>query len=116
MTNYSHTQVADAKTMEIIIKQNFLPRIIKHLKDIASLGVASPVYKKETPKFEKMYSNLLDVSNSLRSFVDRVGSADDLETKVVQATELHEFIDLVSEQVSEIETELPSSKDSPQLF
>lgn len=51
MNNYVITKVADAETLEIIIKQNFLPRILTQLRTLSDLGKDSPVYKLQASRF-----------------------------------------------------------------
>lgn len=51
MNNYVDTKLTDAETMEIIIRQNFLPRLLDQLKKFTDLGKDSVVYKLEVPKY-----------------------------------------------------------------
>jgi glutamine synthetase type III len=44
-SNYVQNKLVEGHTLEIIIKQNFLPRLISHLKDLAFLGPNSTVAK-----------------------------------------------------------------------
>lgn len=45
MANYVTTKQVEANTLEIIIKQNFLPRLLAQLKTLSEIGKESLVSK-----------------------------------------------------------------------